>query len=156
MVSGARAASPARTWPSSTSTAAAPSCDPCSRRWRRATGLRPAEPGEFTRRAFENGKLDLTAAEGLADLVEAETEAQRRQALRQLRGELGALYDGWRQDLMRALAHLEAYIDFPDEDLPPSLAEETKATLSAASRPRSAAISRTSVGASGCATASRS
>ncbi len=96
-------------------------------------GLRPAEPGEFTRRAFEHGKLDLTAAEGLADLVNAETEAQRRQALRQLRGDLGALYDGWRQVLVRALAHIEAYIDFPDEDLPPSLAEQTKATLSAVS-----------------------
>ncbi len=93
-------------------------------------GLRPAEPGEFTRRAFEHGKLDLTAAEGLADLVNAETEAQRRQALRQLRGELGALYDSWRQELMRALAHIEAYIDFPDEDLPPSLAEQTKSRLS--------------------------
>jgi len=92
-------------------------------------GLRPAEPGEFTRRAFEHGKLDLTAAEGLADLVNAETEAQRRQALRQLRGELGALYDSWRHELLRALAHIEAYIDFPDEDLPPSLAEQTKSTL---------------------------
>jgi len=93
-------------------------------------GLRPAEPGEFTRRAFEQGKLDLTAAEGLADLVNAETEAQRRQALRQLGGELGALYDRWRQELMRALAHIEAYIDFPEEGLPPSLAERTRATLS--------------------------
>lgn len=82
------------------------------------TGLRPAEAGEFTRRAFENGKLDLTAAEGLADLVQAETSAQRRQALRQMRGELGRLYDGWRTRLVRALAHLEAVIDFADEDLP--------------------------------------
>jgi len=96
-------------------------------------GLRPAEPGEFTRRAFEHGKLDLTAAEGLVDLVNAETEAQRRQALRQLRGDLGALYDRWRQELMRALAHIEAYIDFPDEDLPPSLAEQTRSTLSTVS-----------------------
>ena len=96
-------------------------------------GLRPAEPGEFTRRAFEQGKLDLTAAEGLADLVNAETEAQRRQAFRQLRGELGALYEHWRHDLMRALAHIEAYIDFPDEDLPSDLAEQTKSTLSAVS-----------------------
>jgi tRNA modification GTPase len=93
-------------------------------------GLRPAGPGEFTRRAFEQGKLDLTAAEGLADLVNAETEAQRRQALRQLGGELGALYDRWRQELIRALAHIEAYIDFPEEGLPPSLAEQTRATLS--------------------------
>jgi len=96
-------------------------------------GLRPAEPGEFTRRAFEHGKLDLTAAEGLSDLVNAETEAQRRQALRQLGGDLGALYDRWRQELMRALAHIEAYIDFPDEDLPPSLAEQTKTALSTVS-----------------------
>ena len=77
--------------------------------------LRPARAGEFTRRAFENGKLDLTAVEGLADLVDAETEAQRRQALRQLRGELGKLYEGWRAELLRLLAHGEAEIDFPDE-----------------------------------------
>ncbi len=94
-------------------------------------GLRPAEAGEFTRRAFEHGKLDLTAAEGLADLVNAETEAQRRQALRQLRGELGGLYDSWRRQLMTALARLEAYIDFPDEDLPSGLVEQTTAVLSA-------------------------
>ena len=87
-------------------------------------GLRPAEPGEFTRRAFDNGKLDLTAVEGLADLVAAETEAQRRQALRQLDGELGRLYDGWRARLLGALAHVEAAIDFPDEDLPPSVVDE--------------------------------
>jgi tRNA modification GTPase len=85
-------------------------------------GLRPAEPGEFTRRAFENGKLDLTAAEGLADLVDAETTAQRRQALRQLGGGLAALYDGWRTRLTDLLAHLEADIDFPDEDLPAGVA----------------------------------
>ena len=84
-------------------------------------GLRPAEPGEFTRRAFENGKLDLTAIEGLADLVAAESEAQRRQALRQLDGELGALYDSWRESLLHALAMMEAAIDFSDEDLPDDL-----------------------------------
>ncbi|MFI4987445.1 MAG: tRNA uridine-5-carboxymethylaminomethyl(34) synthesis GTPase MnmE [Alphaproteobacteria bacterium] len=78
-------------------------------------GLRPALPGEFTRRAFANGKLDLTAVEGLADLVAAETEAQRRQALRQLRGEFGRLCEGWRERLLRLLAHGEAAIDFPDE-----------------------------------------
>lgn len=78
-------------------------------------GLRPAEPGEFTRRAFLNGKLDLTAVEGLADLVNAETEAQRRQALRQLKGELGRIYEDWRARLIRLLAHAEAAIDFPDE-----------------------------------------
>ncbi len=87
-------------------------------------GLRPAEPGEFTRRAYLNGKLDLTQAEAVADLVEAETEAQRRQALRQMDGALGALYEGWRDELLRALAHLEADIDFPDEDLPEAISRE--------------------------------
>ena len=81
-------------------------------------GLRPAEPGEFTRRAFEAGRLDLTEAEAIADLVDAETAAQRRQALRQMEGALGRLYEDWRGRLTRALAHLEADIDFPDEDLP--------------------------------------
>jgi len=84
-------------------------------------GLRLAEAGEFTRRAFENGKLDLTQVEGLADLIEAETEAQKRQALRQSEGELGALYDGWRTELVRALAHFEAELDFSEEDLPDHL-----------------------------------
>lgn len=87
-------------------------------------GLRLAEPGEFSRRAFENGKLDLTEAEGLGDLINAETEAQRRQALRQMQGALGQLYEGWRNQLTRALAHLEADIDFPDEDLPAGVAAE--------------------------------
>ncbi|MGE3143526.1 MAG: tRNA modification GTPase, partial [Hyphomonadaceae bacterium] len=85
-------------------------------------GVRAAQPGEFTRRAFEHGKLDLTEAEGLADLVEAETEGQRRQALRQMRGALGALYEGWRARLIEIMALLEAAIDFPDEDLPEDLA----------------------------------
>jgi tRNA modification GTPase len=83
--------------------------------------LRLAEPGEFTRRAFNNGKLDLLQAEAIADLAAAETEAQRRQALRQLGGELGGVYRGWSQRLTRILAHLEAAIDFPDEDLPPEI-----------------------------------
>ncbi|MDE1149032.1 MAG: tRNA uridine-5-carboxymethylaminomethyl(34) synthesis GTPase MnmE [Azospirillaceae bacterium] len=87
-----------------------------------ALGLRVAEPGEFSRRAFEAGKLDLTEAEAIADLVDAETAAQRRQALRQMDGALGALYEGWRHRLVRALAHLEADIDFPDEDLPQGVA----------------------------------
>ena len=85
-------------------------------------GLRPAEPGEFTKRAFLNGKIDLTAAEGLGDLVDAETAAQRRQALRQMEGGLAALYEDWRVRLVRALAHLEAEIDFADEDLPRDVA----------------------------------
>jgi tRNA modification GTPase len=84
-------------------------------------GLRLAEPGEFTRRAFLNGKLDLLQAEAIADLAAAETDAQRRQALRQLGGELGEVYRGWRDRLTRILAHLEAAIDFPDEDLPPEI-----------------------------------
>ncbi|HVY86302.1 MAG TPA: tRNA uridine-5-carboxymethylaminomethyl(34) synthesis GTPase MnmE [Caulobacterales bacterium] len=84
-------------------------------------GVRPAEPGEFTRRAFENGKLDLAEAEGLADLVDAETEGQRRQALRQMQGGLSAIYERWRAQLIEAMALLEAAIDFPDEDLPADL-----------------------------------
>lgn len=92
-------------------------------------GLRPAEPGEFTKRAFQNGKIDLTAAEGLLDLIEAETAAQRRQALRQMEGGLAALYEGWRGRLVRALAHLEAEIDFADEDLPRSIGDAALAEL---------------------------
>jgi tRNA modification GTPase len=84
-------------------------------------GLRLAEAGEFTRRAFDAGKLDLAEVEGLADLIAAETEAQRRQALRQLAGELGRLTEAWRERLLRALAHAEAEIDFPEEDLPGGL-----------------------------------
>lgn len=91
--------------------------------------LRPAEPGEFTRRAFLNGKMDLTAAEGLADLVAAETAAQRRQALRQMDGALGRLYEDWRQRLVRSMAHLEAAIDFADEDLPAGVAEAARAAV---------------------------
>jgi tRNA modification GTPase len=84
-------------------------------------GVRLAEPGEFSRRAFINGKLDLTEAEGLADLVGAETEAQRRQALRQLDGALGRQYGAWRERLVGALAHVEAALDFADEALPDDL-----------------------------------
>jgi len=86
-----------------------------------ALGARPAEPGEFTRRAFVNGKLDLTAAEGIADLIEAETAAQRRQALRQAGGALATLYGGWSTRLTRLLARQEAFIEFEDEDLPAGL-----------------------------------
>jgi len=78
-------------------------------------GVRLAEPGEFARRAFENGKLDLTEVEGLADLVNAETEAQRRQALAQSEGSLRRLYEGWRGDLLRAQGLMEAGLDFADE-----------------------------------------
>jgi tRNA modification GTPase len=92
------------------------------------TGARPAEPGEFTRRAVENGKLDLTQAEAILDLVNAETKAQRRQALRQYGGALGHLYDAWRQKLIRALAWAEAEIDFTDEDLPGELLARSRTT----------------------------
>jgi tRNA modification GTPase len=81
-------------------------------------GLRAAEAGEFTRRAFDGGKLDLAEVEGLADLINAETEAQRRQALRQMEGALSALTETWSRSLQRTLAHMEAAIDFPDEQLP--------------------------------------
>ena len=93
-------------------------------------GARAAEPGEFTRRAFENGKLDLTEVEGLADLVAAETEAQRRQALRQMEGGLGALYEGWRARLLQVLAQLEAQIDFSDEELPEGMDAAAFVTIS--------------------------
>ncbi len=84
-------------------------------------GARPAEAGEFSRRAFLHGRMDLLQAEAVADLVAAETEAQRRQALRQMEGGLGDLYRGWSARLVRLLAQQEALIDFPDEDLPPSV-----------------------------------
>ena len=92
-------------------------------------GLRPADPGEFTRRAFLNGRMDLVEAEAVHDLVAAETEAQRRQALRQLEGELGALYQNWADRLRAILAYQEALIDFPDEDLPPEVEDQLVATL---------------------------
>lgn len=100
----------------------------------RLPGLRMAEPGEFSRRAFVNGKMDLTAVEGLADLVEAETAAQARQALRQLDGALGALYEGWRERLVRALAFVEAALDFADEDLPAGAGARARADAAAVAR----------------------
>ena len=87
----------------------------------RVPSLRVATAGEFTRRAFENGKLDLTEVEGLADLIEAETAAQRIQALRQMDGALGRIYEDWRGRLMRVLAYAEAEIDFPEEEIPGDL-----------------------------------
>ncbi len=92
-------------------------------------GFRPADRGEFTRRAVENGKMDLTAAEGLADLVDAETEQQRKQALRQMNGDLGRLYDGWREELVRLLAWSEAYIDFPEEEIPADVSERIRGKI---------------------------
>lgn len=87
-------------------------------------GLRPAEAGEFTRRALENGRLDLAQVEGLADLIDAETEAQRRQALRVLSGAVGKRAEAWRRDLIRASALVEATIDFVDEDVPVDVTPE--------------------------------
>ncbi len=92
-------------------------------------GLRQAEPGEFTRRALENGRLDLAQVEGLADLIEAETEAQRRQAQRVLSGAIGKRAEGWRQKLIRAAALNEAMIDFADEDVPVDVTPEVVALL---------------------------
>ena len=92
-------------------------------------GLRLAEPGEFSKRAFLAGKIDLTEAEALADLVDAGTDAQRRQALRQLGGGLSARLEGWRTALIGCLAHTEAWIDFPDEDLPADVADAARARI---------------------------
>ncbi len=89
----------------------------------RLPGFRAAEPGEFSRRAFLNNKLDLVEAEAIADLAAAETEAQRRQALAQAGGALSVLYDDWREALIRLRAHLEAAIEFPDEDIGDPIAE---------------------------------
>src|ERR1700727_2951786 len=96
-----------------------------------ALGARPAEPGEFTRRAFLHGRMDLTEAEAVHDLVAAETTAQRRQALRQLDGALGTIYRGWADRLRVLLAQQEALIDFPDEDLPPEIEAAVLAELAA-------------------------
>jgi len=96
-----------------------------------ALGLRPAEPGEFTRRAFENGRMDLAQAEAVADLIDAETTAQAGQALGQLDGALSQTYAGFRRDLLKALALVEAEIDFPDEDVPDNLARAAGPVLDA-------------------------
>jgi tRNA modification GTPase len=96
----------------------------------RMDGLRLAEPGEFTRRALENGKLDLAQVEALADLIDAETEAQRRQAQNVLSGDLGQLVERWRTDLIRAASLIEATIDFADEDVPTDVTPEVNALLS--------------------------
>jgi tRNA modification GTPase len=93
-------------------------------------GAQQAAPGEFTRRACMNGKLDLTEAEGLADLIDADTQAQRIQALRQMQGGLKARYEGWREGVLDALAQIEGEIDFPDEaDVPDDLSHKASAPL---------------------------
>src|SRR5208283_4536366 len=94
-----------------------------------ALGARPAEPGEFSRRAVENGKLDLTRAEAIADLVDAETPAQLRQALRQHDGALADLYEGWRTRLIAALGRCEAAIDFSDDGVGESEFAASKAAV---------------------------
>ncbi len=95
-------------------------------------GARAAEAGEFSRRAFANGRMDLTEAEGLADLIDAETEGQRAQALAQMTGSLKAVYSSWRETLITILAALEGEIDFPDEeDVPEDLSSRASAPLAA-------------------------
>ena len=91
--------------------------------------FRMAEPGEFSKRAFYNQKMDLTEAEGLADLIDAETEAQQKYALRQMEGNLKNLYEDWREKLVNIMAHLEAYIDFPDEEIPENIVSEMNNTV---------------------------
>lgn len=92
-------------------------------------GLRLAEPGEFSRRAFLNGKMDLTGAEGLADLIDAETIQQQKHAMRHMSGEFKTLCDSWREALLKVLGWLEAYIDFPDEDIPEEVLNRVDSTL---------------------------
>lgn len=92
--------------------------------------LRLAEAGEFAKRAFLNGKFDLTAAEGLADLIDAETELQHKQAIRQLGGGLEAIYTNWRKQLLKIMSLIEAYIDFPDEEIPAQVLASTKGNIS--------------------------
>ena len=100
-----------------------------------SAGARQAEAGEFTRRAFENGRLDLTEAEGLADLIDADTQGQRRQALRQMQGGLKAVYEGWRDRILDVLAQIEGEIDFPDEgDIPDNLSHKAAQPLTNLSR----------------------
>ncbi len=92
-------------------------------------GYRMAEPGEYSKRAFYNGKMDLTEAEGLADLIDSETSEQQKYAMRQMEGGLKNLYENWRAELVKMLAHLEAFIDFPDEDIPSSVISNMKNTV---------------------------
>jgi tRNA modification GTPase len=105
-----------------------------------ALGLRLAEPGEFTRRAFEAGRLDLDQAEGVADLIDAETEAQARQAVAQLEGALGRRYGHWRGAVAEALAQLEAAVDFPDEEVPADVAARAGPVIDALAADLEAAL----------------
>src|SRR6266516_3992560 len=109
----------------------------------RIDGLRPAGPGEFIRRALENGRMDLTAVEGLADLIFAETEAQRRQAVRQLQGALGERVEDWRKRLIDSMAMVEARIDFSDEaDVPEDLLGPALATAGPPNAGKSSLLNR--------------
>ena len=103
-------------------------------------GLRPAEAGEFTRRAFENGRMDLAQAEAVVDLIDAETTAQAAQALGQLDGALSQTYAGFRRDLLKALSLVEAEIDFPDEEVPDNLARTAGPVLDALIKDLEAAL----------------
>ncbi len=91
--------------------------------------VRLAEAGEFSKRAFLNGKMDLVQTEAIVDLIESETAAQHQQALRQLQGELGEIYNGWRQELIKITANIEAFIDFPDEDLPKDIVDDLESRV---------------------------
>ena len=91
--------------------------------------FRLAEAGEFSKRAFYNQKMDLTEAEGLADLIDAETSEQQKYAIRQMEGNLKNIYEGWREEIIKILAHLEAYIDFPEEDIPQNIIDNMNNTV---------------------------
>ena len=91
--------------------------------------VRLAEPGEFSKRAFYNNKMDLTEAEGLADLIDAETSEQQKYAIRQMEGNLKNLYNSWRQNLIKVLSYIEAYIDFPEEDISDSISSDILNTV---------------------------
>lgn len=119
----------------------------CLLRLSKIEDFRIAEPGEFTRRAFENGKLDLSAVEGLADLIDAETEIQRKQALRQLQGGLTRESDRWRASLIEALALFDAELDFSDEaDVEPQILNQARALLSNLASEMRAALTHASWG----------
>lgn len=119
----------------------------CLLRLSKIEDFRIAEPGEFTRRAFENGKLDLSAVEGLADLIDAETEIQRKQALRQLQGGLTRESDRWRASLIEVLALFDAELDFSDEaDVEPQILSQARALLSNLASEMRAALTHASWG----------
>ncbi len=109
-------------------------------------GLRLAEAGEFTRQAFLNGKMDLTAAEGIADIIHAETDAQRKQALRQLSGHTARQLEDWRAALLHEMAMIEAFVDFPEEDIPADILRETEQHMQQLSQSIHAALHDNHIG----------